>query len=607
MNFLVNFFKNILKSNLDLSNDKKSDIIFIIVFSLIFLLLCVLTWGRLGDPIVDCGRELYVPEAILNGKILIKDIFILYNPLSYQINAAFFRLFGIHISILYFLGIISSYLILLFVYLTARTIFKPLESLAVVLTTMTIGVFSSYVTDYIFPYCYAVLYAFLGSISAIFLGIKSIQNRNNKYFYNYFYLSMLSLNFSIANKFDYILVLIPLMFIPILLKKFKFIEYFYCFLILFSGLALSYCILFIQGLPWENFVDYVNFGQKFFQSTATINCYKFFFWFYPVKYIGVCINYFLYFILIVILNYILIKNALTFSSKFKKIISLLIITFLNYQILDSKHELTYLFSWIVLFNITFLSLFIFPKLKNKDFWNNDTNLVSIFILLCTILSTAKTCFLTDIYGFSSYIISLIIMSLMIVLLKIIPSLIKIKNIRQWNLIFSVFFIIFSVVFAILNLNKIYQKKEFLNYGKEKIYVSQNNAYIIKKTVEYLKKNTSKNATCLVVPEGVIINFLSGRKSMDKYYHLLPNHIEALEEDKIVKDLQLHPPEYILIDDRSTEEFGAKYFCNDYAKKICKFVNSNYTQEKYFSIPNQEHHWYNKDLTSMTIYKLNSLK
>lgn len=608
MNFPVNFFKNILKNTLDLSNDKKSDMVFVIAFSLIFVLMCILTWGRLGDPIVDCGRELYIPQAILSGKVLIKDIFTLYNPLSYQINAVFFKIFGIHISILYVLGIITSYLILLFVYLTARTIFKPLESFAVVLTTMTIGVFNFWISNYIFPYSYAIIYSFLGIIAAIFFGIRAIQARNDKSFNFYIYLAFLSLSFSIANKFDFIFIIIPLVAIPFLLKKFKLKEYFYCFVILAVFLILSYGILLLQGLYWGSFFEHFNTDKRFFQVDATICFYKFFFLLSPIKYLIVCTYQFLFFSLITILNYFLIKNNLKLSLKIVKYIFFILIILLNLKILNTYNgAMTYFFCWIVLFNFIFLFLHILTNIKDKEFWNKDSNLIITFILFCTILSTVKTALLIDINGYSSYIIGLIILSLMIVLLKIIPPLIKIKDAEQWNQIFSIFFIILSISFASLNLSKIYNKHEYLGYGNEKLYVSKNNSYIINKTVEYLKQNTPQNATCLVLPEGPIINFLSDRKTMDKYYHLIPNHIEALGEDKIIKDLQAKPPEYILINDRNTEEYGAAYFCHDYAKKICEFVNSNYTQEKYFSVPNQERHWYNKDLTSMTIYKLKNNK
>lgn len=79
-----------------------------------FLILCVLTWGKLGETFVDCGREAYSPLAVLKGEVFIKDIFVSFNPcpLSFQINAILYKLFGVNLSVLYMAGIVSSYLIL---------------------------------------------------------------------------------------------------------------------------------------------------------------------------------------------------------------------------------------------------------------------------------------------------------------------------------------------------------------------------------------------------------------------------------------------------------------------------------------------------------------
>ena len=46
----------------------------IIIFS-VFVLTFILTYGSWGNLLIDCGREAYVPYAIINNKLLYKDIF----------------------------------------------------------------------------------------------------------------------------------------------------------------------------------------------------------------------------------------------------------------------------------------------------------------------------------------------------------------------------------------------------------------------------------------------------------------------------------------------------------------------------------------------------
>ena len=42
--------------------------------------------------IIDCGREVYYPQEILNGKVLYKDLFNIYSPFAYLFNAFLFLL-----------------------------------------------------------------------------------------------------------------------------------------------------------------------------------------------------------------------------------------------------------------------------------------------------------------------------------------------------------------------------------------------------------------------------------------------------------------------------------------------------------------------------------
>jgi hypothetical protein len=52
------------------------------------------SWRRWPDPLVDFGRELYVPWRLAAGALLYRDVDDFYGPLSQYFNAALFRLFG---------------------------------------------------------------------------------------------------------------------------------------------------------------------------------------------------------------------------------------------------------------------------------------------------------------------------------------------------------------------------------------------------------------------------------------------------------------------------------------------------------------------------------
>ena len=52
------------------------------------------TWRAWPDPVVDFGRELYVPWRLAEGDVLFRDIAWFNGPLSPYWNALWFRVFG---------------------------------------------------------------------------------------------------------------------------------------------------------------------------------------------------------------------------------------------------------------------------------------------------------------------------------------------------------------------------------------------------------------------------------------------------------------------------------------------------------------------------------
>jgi len=63
------------------------------------------TWGHWGDFQIDNGRELYVPAEILKGKLLFRDLWYMYGPLAPYLKALLFRIFGVHLTVLYVFGL----------------------------------------------------------------------------------------------------------------------------------------------------------------------------------------------------------------------------------------------------------------------------------------------------------------------------------------------------------------------------------------------------------------------------------------------------------------------------------------------------------------------
>src|SRR6267378_951413 len=78
----------------------------------------VSTWAAWGNLTVDSGHEMYVPTVLAEGKTLYKDVWFMYFPAAPYFNSYLFRLFGVHLNVLYLAGSFSALGSAIFLFLT---------------------------------------------------------------------------------------------------------------------------------------------------------------------------------------------------------------------------------------------------------------------------------------------------------------------------------------------------------------------------------------------------------------------------------------------------------------------------------------------------------
>ena len=75
------------------------------------------TWAAWGNLTVDSGHEMYIPALLAEGKVLYRDAWYTYGPAAPYINSYLFRLFGVHLNVLYWAGSLSALGSAIFLYL----------------------------------------------------------------------------------------------------------------------------------------------------------------------------------------------------------------------------------------------------------------------------------------------------------------------------------------------------------------------------------------------------------------------------------------------------------------------------------------------------------
>jgi hypothetical protein len=75
------------------------------------------TWAAWGSLTIDSGHEMYIPALLAEGKWLYRDVWFTYGPASVYLNSYLFRLFGVHLNVLYWAGCLSALGSAIFLYL----------------------------------------------------------------------------------------------------------------------------------------------------------------------------------------------------------------------------------------------------------------------------------------------------------------------------------------------------------------------------------------------------------------------------------------------------------------------------------------------------------
>jgi len=137
------------------------------------------SWRKWLDPQIDYGRELYIPWRMLEGGKLFKDVDDLYGPLSRIIEFGLFKVFGPGMMVLAWANIVIYFVILGFIYYLLRQAWG--YKAALLSTFIFVGVFSfsqlvitsNY--NFVTPYSQQVTHGFLVCLALLALLPKWIE------------------------------------------------------------------------------------------------------------------------------------------------------------------------------------------------------------------------------------------------------------------------------------------------------------------------------------------------------------------------------------------------------------------------------------------------
>lgn len=492
--------------------------------------------GHYAGILIDFGREVYYPERILEGKILYKDLFNIYGPLSYQINALLYKIFGAKLSTLYGAGAVCSILTVSGIYLIAQKFLSEFLSFCIGFFTIAVGVAATCIFNFHFPYSWAVLY---GLVSFLFSLYFLLDKKNLK-------MSAFLAGVSITCKYDFILYALVVLFFVIKSKDLK--------ALLSFAIApfFSFGVLFVQGLGINDLMHSLAITAAMAKSKTLTYFYQNSGIYFHPKVIPTLLIFFLKtaipFAGILLGAYLYDKNK-TASVSFSIIGYLAMIWFVTENIK-------------VVFGFLPVLLTVFAIASYKKL---NSNL--IILTLSAVAVCAKVFWILIIQSYGSYYVSIALIAFFAVLFRQIPQ--KLEKTA------GIYLLVISIIFLIININALAFDNNKITTAKGTIYTNKSFADSSIQLINYLSKNSDKNDRAVIFPEGMTINFLTDRKADDFYNSLLPLYTESLGEDKIIEHYRSEKPEFIIFNNLHMKNYYFNYICQDYALDFCAFVKENY--------------------------------
>lgn len=574
-----------------------------VVICFVFLALTVWSWRKWADILVDFGREMYIPWQLCAGKVLYQDVFYFNGPLSPYVNALWFKIFGVSFTTLIFcnLALLVCMTGLMFVLIKQSS--DSLTATVCCLVFLCVFAFPDINgrgnNNYVCPYDHSLTHG----VTLSFVMIYAFARYTQRFKIYFIIIAGVCLGLLFLTKAELFVpgVLVACTWIIInhrsnkltINKSYKITTILLlcilCPVILFS-------IYFSILMPMQKVLDCMTGNWQFIFKTkvVSIDFYK--------QGLGVdhlfinALLMLLSFLLIMILSFLGIiadikitktrrkDDAIVYIVAFLIIFTLLLI--INYY---KTNIILFMFSKsFPLLIIAIITIYCIRYKSIKYYVKDNISIILLgaygFFLLGKIILNVRI----NHYGFVLAMPATIF--IIIFFIYYLPRLLFDKN--GGGMVFRslAIFILAGFSFYILLLSNIYyEKKNFaigegadrmLTYGPENEPFGQ----ALGRLIQYINVNIPPNKSITVLPEGVMINYLTRRSASIPFIVFLPVELTMIGEQPIIDSLKKNPPEYILFIDRPMPEYNVPSFGDDlkYGFLIMKWIKDHYIALDYIS-------------------------
>ena len=120
-----------------------------------------------------------------------------------------------------------------------------------------------------------------------------------------------------------------------------------------------------------------------------------------------------------------------------------------------------------------------------------------------------------------------------------------------------------------------RKKEYVVGTGGDAFLADIRGKMINEAAEFLLENTRPDQTVVAMPEGFLLNYLARRVNPTIYHQFTPPNLIMYGEDDILATLKAHPPDVVALVHVDNVEYDARFLGKNYGLEIWDWVFSNY--------------------------------
>jgi hypothetical protein len=528
-----------------------------------------LTWRTWPEPIVDFGRELYVPWQLSQGKVLYRDIAYFNGPLSPYFNSLIFRVFGVSLMSLVWTNIAVLVAICVMLHRIIATIADELAAtvgtcaFVLLLAVGQPGPIGNY--NFITPYSHEMTLGLALSLAGILSLMRWIDTRKRRWVA---LCGALVGMVSLTKPEMFLALSIAAVVGIVLLRAWKdlllfaacaFASPLIAVALLMTALPAHQAILGILGAyHWsmDSRITSLPFYQRVRGTFDIAESLQLLLW-TSIGYLA-C---FFTFTWIGRRTRGSDSNASQFIMAFAimTVVLLLLHNFIPWEQVGRP---------IVLIVAGCVMGFAFPR--------PDVQRIARFVfVLFSLLLLAKTFLFVRLYHYGFASTAPALLTALAALLCWIPKWIERKSGSGAALKGATIAAVLATagMHLLSDVTTVRQKTTLVGSGADAFYTT-GAGDTVNRIVQTLKQ-TPAGSTVAIVPQGAMINYLARRPSSIPYIVQMPPEVIMFSQKKILDSFRAAPPDYVVYLDTETSEYGVAGYSVDFAKPMFDWIEQNY--------------------------------